>query len=80
VVAVTVAAPDGVTADALSTTLFVLGPERGRDFLRRHAPTVTALWVRDGGGAEPTASDVVLAEGGAGTVRITLPPPGAVGR
>lgn len=38
----TVIAGDGVTADALSTALTVLGPERGRELIERHFPTVRA--------------------------------------
>jgi thiamine biosynthesis lipoprotein len=48
--AVTVWAPDATTADALSTALLVLGPERARQMLTR-APDVGALFVDDGGRA-----------------------------
>jgi thiamine biosynthesis lipoprotein len=72
VVAVTVAATDGMTADALSTTLFVLGPEAGRELLRRHAPEASALWVRDAGAAELRRSHVVVAAGSVGAVTVTL--------
>lgn len=43
-VAVTVLAPDGLTADGLSTTLAVLGPKHGPPFLRRHYPGVRAYF------------------------------------
>lgn len=43
--AATVLAPDGATADALSTLLTVLDPARGRALLAEHFPGVTA-WVR----------------------------------
>lgn len=78
VVAVTAVAPDGMTADALSTLLFVLGPERGKAFLEREFPagTVSALWARDPGGRELTSGDVVVA-GAADRVRLELPPPPA---
>lgn len=51
---VTVVADRGVDADALATTLFVLGPGEGRAFLRsafvrRRAPSATAAWVLDPG-------------------------------
>jgi len=46
--AVTVWAPDGATADALSTALLVLGPGRAPRVLAR-APGVGALFVDDGG-------------------------------
>lgn len=44
VVSVTVLAPDAETADALSTALYVLGPEAGTSLLGRY-PGVEALWV-----------------------------------
>lgn len=43
-VAVTVAAPNGLTSDGLSTAVSVLGAERGRALARRYAGT--RLWVR----------------------------------
>ena len=43
---VTVIAPDAMTADALSTALFILGPEEGLKMLARHAGC-EALWVPD---------------------------------
>ena len=42
----TVIAPDAMTADALSTTLFVLGPQKGAELLRAH-PGCEALWIPD---------------------------------
>jgi thiamine biosynthesis lipoprotein len=45
----TVLAPDATTADALSTALFVLGPERGKAVLAAHFPGVEAVWVDAGG-------------------------------
>lgn len=41
-VAATIVAPDGITADALSTLVSILGPDRGAVFLREHFPDVTA--------------------------------------
>lgn len=53
---VTVVADDGSTADALATALFVLGPERGRAWLRSRdrlgrgeGQLRLVLWVRDPG-------------------------------
>ncbi len=48
---VTVLAGDPVTADCLSTALFVMGPEAGRDWVRSH-PTidVEVLWIGPDGG------------------------------
>lgn len=43
---VTVLAPSAMEADALSTALFVLGPEAGLRILRLH-PDCEALWVPD---------------------------------
>lgn len=77
VVAVTVAAPTGIEADALSTLLYVLGSEEGAAFLRReHLDDVTVVWVRDPGARALTADDVVVT--GGGRVRIELPAGAAV--
>jgi hypothetical protein len=43
---VTVIAPDAMTADALSTALFILGPQRGVALLRDR-PGCEALWIPD---------------------------------
>ncbi len=47
VAAVTVIAPTATLADALSTTLFILGPDEGLAFLNKHYPDVDALWIPD---------------------------------
>jgi len=43
---VTVIAPSAMLADALSTTLFVLGPQKGCDFLKYY-PGCEAIWIPD---------------------------------
>lgn len=75
VVAVTVAADDGMTADALSTLLFVLGPDRGRAFVERYVSDgrVTALWVEDAGDAPLDAGHVRIERGGGVRVHLDLP-------
>lgn len=42
----TVIAPTAMLADALSTTLFILGPQKGSALLRNH-PGCEALWIPD---------------------------------
>jgi thiamine biosynthesis lipoprotein len=49
-----VIAPDGMTSDALSTSLFVLGPENGIRLVKK-LPGVEALIVSEGG--KVTCSD-----------------------
>lgn len=44
---VSIVAGDGATADALATTVSILGPEEGRAFLNRYYPGVTA-YIGDG--------------------------------
>lgn len=46
---VTVLGPDGVTADALSTALFVMGPERGATWAAAHHLDAVYLWHGAGG-------------------------------
>lgn len=58
VAGVSVLAPTALEADALSTTLFVLGPEAGCRLVA-HLPGVEAVWVRDGG-----AGGRIVASGG----------------
>jgi thiamine biosynthesis lipoprotein len=43
---VTVVASSALLADALSTTLFVLGPEKGKEFLKQY-PGCEAIWIPD---------------------------------
>ena len=51
----TVVAPEGILADGLSTTLFVLGPEKAVEFLRKYYAEVDAILVVPGlGGAVDT--------------------------
>jgi thiamine biosynthesis lipoprotein len=45
---VSVLAPSAMSADALSTTLFVLGAKRGIDFLRNYPGTDALLLLKDG--------------------------------
>ena len=42
---VTVVAPDGATADALETSIYIMGPEKGLK-LAEEMPGVAALYVR----------------------------------
>ncbi len=44
---VTVIAASAMLADGLSTTLFILGPKDGMEFLKRHYPGTAALWLPD---------------------------------
>ena len=44
---VTVLADSAMMADGLSTTLFVLGPKAGLEFLAMHHPGTAALWIPD---------------------------------
>lgn len=62
IAAVTVVTPahyGALLADGLSTTLFVLGPQDGANFLALHYPEALALWIPD----SPTAPHV-FATGG----------------
>ena len=50
VASVTVLHPkSAMLADGLSTTLFVLGPEKGKDFVEAHYPESAVLWIMEDG-------------------------------
>lgn len=73
---VTVSAADGVTADVLSTLLFVLGPVAGRRFLEERGLVegVTVVWVGDPGSGDLHGGMVDVLDGRAGTrVELDLP-------
>jgi len=55
---VTIVAPTAVLADALSTTLFVMGPEHGAQLLAAY-PGCEALWIPD----DPAALTVIATPG-----------------
>lgn len=44
-ISVTTIAPTAELADALATTLFIMGPEAGKVFLKNEFPDSSALWV-----------------------------------
>ena len=54
---VTVVSPDAATADALSTTLFIIGIEAGKRLLKEHYPDSLALWIPDSQPAKIIATD-----------------------
>jgi len=76
VASVSVLAPDGTASDALSTTLFVLGVERGCDFIERE-PGVAAIWVLSQGSDDDVLRAVV---GGPEAGRIGVAPDVALTR
>ncbi|MBU1612001.1 MAG: MFS transporter [Proteobacteria bacterium] len=53
-IGVTVIAPSAEEADALATTLFIMGPDQGLAFLASHAPGSTAQWVAEDKGVVAT--------------------------
>ena len=49
VYSVTVIHPkSAMLADGLSTTLFILGREKGEEFLKNHYPEARAVWIDAG--------------------------------
>ena len=54
---VTVVSPDAATADALSTTLFIIGIEAGKRLIKEHYPDSLALWIPDSQPAKIIATD-----------------------
>ena len=48
-ISATVISEDGTLADALSTTLFILGPKKAGDYWRNHADQFQAVLMEDDG-------------------------------
>ncbi|NDV25415.1 MFS transporter [Desulfovibrio sp. JC010] len=44
-IATTTVAPDAETADALATTIFIMGPKKGNEFMDKHFPDCAAMWI-----------------------------------
>ena len=44
-IATTTVAPNAETADALATTVFIMGPENGRKFIEKYYPDSSAMWM-----------------------------------
>jgi len=66
----TVIASEGILADGLSTTLFVLGPEKAMEFLREYYPQVDVVLVVAG---EEGQKDIVMATAGLRGCLMLLP-------
>ena len=67
---VTVIAPDAMTADLLSTTLFILGPHQGLSLLHRY-PGCDALWIPD----TPDNPHLLSSPGFAERIATSIAPP-----
>lgn len=44
-IATTTVAPNAETADALATAIFIMGPEKGMQFMEKHYPESSAMWI-----------------------------------
>ena len=44
-IATTTIAPDAETADALATTVFIMGPAKGTKFMEKYFPDCSAMWI-----------------------------------
>ena len=65
--AVSAVAENGTASDALSTTLLLLGPERGKDLITRNVPGGAAIWVYPDGQTQMASNgpQILLGEGAA---------------
>ena len=48
-ISATIVSSDGTLADALSTSLFIMGPEKAADYWRKHSGEFEAVLIRDDG-------------------------------
>ncbi|TIH17423.1 MFS transporter [Marinifilum sp. JC120] len=44
-IATTTVAPNAEIADALATTVFIMGPSKGIEFIEKHFPNCSAMWI-----------------------------------
>lgn len=44
-ISTTTIAPNAETADALATTVFIMGPKKGNEFMEKHFPNSAAMWI-----------------------------------
>ena len=44
-IATTTVAPNAETADALATTIFIMGPKKGTAFMKKYFPDCSAMWI-----------------------------------
>ena len=54
-ISVTIISDDGTLADALSTSLFIMGPEKASTFWKKHADAFDAVMMKDDGTVMVTA-------------------------
>ena len=54
-ISVTIISADGTLADALSTSLFIMGPEEASSFWKKHRDTFDAIMMKDDGTVMVTA-------------------------
>ncbi len=49
VLSMTIVSADGTLADGLSTSLFIMGPEKAEEYWRAHSDEFDAVWMTDDG-------------------------------
>lgn len=54
-ISVTIISADGTLADALSTSLFIMGPEEASSFWKKHRDTFDAIMMKEDGTVMVTA-------------------------
>jgi len=70
----TIISPEGIAADALSTGVFILGPEEGMALVER-LPAVEAVIILDPGPGNPlTQEHVLISSGLTGRIQWNIPP------
>jgi FAD:protein FMN transferase len=65
--AVSAVAENGTASDALSTTLLLLGPERGKELITKNVPSGAAIWVYTDGQTQIASNGPQILRGGGAT-------------